>query len=116
MANLVWDSLQAFFRRFSRPATPRPKAAPASAATPLTEAAALTGAAPDEIALQKNTSEGVSTVAFGLDWKAGDNLVLPRGEFLGPVCPGRVAWGLWARGGSHGGGSGPGRVGGRRLG
>ena len=51
------------------------------------EAAALTGAAPDEIALLKNTSEGVSTVAFGLDWKAGDNLVLPRGEFPANVYP-----------------------------
>jgi selenocysteine lyase/cysteine desulfurase len=49
--------------------------------------AALTGAAPEEIALLKNTSEGVSTVAFGLDWKAGDNLVLPHGEFPANVYP-----------------------------
>lgn len=36
---------------------------------------------PGEIALLKNTSEGVSTVAFGLDLKPGDNVILPRGEF-----------------------------------
>ena len=35
----------------------------------------------DEIALLKNTSEGISAVAFGLDWRAGDNVVLAREEF-----------------------------------
>ena len=35
----------------------------------------------DEIAFLKNTSEGISAVAFGLDWQAGDNLVLAQGEF-----------------------------------
>jgi selenocysteine lyase/cysteine desulfurase len=34
-----------------------------------------------EIALLKNTSEALSTVAFGLPWQAGDNVVLPAGEF-----------------------------------
>jgi selenocysteine lyase/cysteine desulfurase len=42
----------------------------------------LTGAAsPDDISLLKNTTEGISLVAWGLDWRAGDNLVLPAGEF-----------------------------------
>ena len=35
----------------------------------------------DTIALLKNTTEGISAVAWGLDWQAGDNVVLPRGEF-----------------------------------
>ncbi len=35
----------------------------------------------DEIAFLKNTSEGISSVAFGLDWKAGDNIVLAQEEF-----------------------------------
>ena len=44
--------------------------------------AQLTGASSsDDIALLKNTTEGICTVAFGLDWQPGDNLVLPRGEF-----------------------------------
>lgn len=42
----------------------------------------LTGAgSADDIALLKNTTEGICAVAFGLDWKPGDNVVLPRGEF-----------------------------------
>jgi cysteine desulfurase / selenocysteine lyase len=34
-----------------------------------------------DIALLKNTTEGISTVAWGLDWMPGDNMVLPAGEF-----------------------------------
>ena len=42
----------------------------------------LTGAASvDDIALLKNTTECICTVAFGLGWKPGDNVVLPCGEF-----------------------------------
>lgn len=36
---------------------------------------------PDDIALLKNTSEGLSIIAHGLQWKAGDNVVLPLQEF-----------------------------------
>lgn len=44
--------------------------------------AKLIGAASErEIALLKNTTEGISTVAWGLDWRAGDNVVLPAAEF-----------------------------------
>jgi selenocysteine lyase/cysteine desulfurase len=35
----------------------------------------------DDIALLKNTTEGICTVANGIDWQRGDNLVLPAGEF-----------------------------------
>lgn len=34
-----------------------------------------------DIALLKNTSEALSTVAYGLSWKTGDNVVLPDQEF-----------------------------------
>ncbi len=34
-----------------------------------------------DIALLKNTSEALSTVAYGLSWTAGDNVVLPDQEF-----------------------------------
>ena len=44
-------------------------------------AAELIGAHRDEIAIVKNTSEGVSTVALGLDWKSGDRIVAFREEF-----------------------------------
>jgi selenocysteine lyase/cysteine desulfurase len=50
--------------------------------------ATLTGAASaDDIALLKNTTEGISTVAWGLDWRQGDNLVLPAAEFASNRLP-----------------------------
>lgn len=36
---------------------------------------------PDEIALLKNTSEGLSVIAHGLDWRPGDNVIVPAQEF-----------------------------------
>jgi cysteine desulfurase/selenocysteine lyase len=44
-------------------------------------AARLIGARADEIAILKNTSEGLSFVAEGLRWKEGDNLVTSAMEF-----------------------------------
>lgn len=41
----------------------------------------LNAASADDIALLKNTTEGISTVANGLNWRKGDNVVLPLGEF-----------------------------------
>ncbi len=35
----------------------------------------------DDIALLKSTSEGLSFIAHGLEWQAGDNIVIPAGEF-----------------------------------
>lgn len=35
----------------------------------------------DDIALLKNTSEALSIVAYGLDWKSGDNIVSSKEEF-----------------------------------
>jgi cysteine desulfurase/selenocysteine lyase len=40
-----------------------------------------------EVAFVKNTSEGISIVASGLDWKAGDNVVVPDIEFPANVYP-----------------------------
>ena len=51
-------------------------------------AAQLIGAAsPKEIALVKNTSEGIATVALGIDWKAGDKIVGFREEFPANYLP-----------------------------
>jgi cysteine desulfurase / selenocysteine lyase len=44
-------------------------------------AARLINSKPGEIALLKNTSEGLATVAMGLDWRAGDKIVAFREEF-----------------------------------
>ncbi|MBI5280610.1 MAG: aminotransferase class V-fold PLP-dependent enzyme [Candidatus Solibacter usitatus] len=43
--------------------------------------AKLINAEPSEIAIVKNTSEGIATVALGLKWKAGDRIVAFREEF-----------------------------------
>lgn len=41
----------------------------------------LNAASVDDIALVKNTSEGLSLVAYGLDWRAGDAVVINNHEF-----------------------------------
>ena len=50
-------------------------------------AARLIDAEPSEIALVKNTSEGISTVALGIDWKPGDRIVGFREEFPANYFP-----------------------------
>jgi len=42
----------------------------------------------DDIGLVKNTSEALSMVAHGIDWQAGDNVVIPEHEFPSN----RVVW------------------------
>lgn len=49
--------------------------------------ARLINAEAGEVAFVKNTSEGLSIVANGLDWKAGDNVVIPDIEFPANVYP-----------------------------
>jgi cysteine desulfurase / selenocysteine lyase len=49
--------------------------------------ARLINASIDEVAFVKNTSEGLAIVANGLDWKSGDNLVIPDTEFPANVYP-----------------------------
>jgi selenocysteine lyase/cysteine desulfurase len=50
-------------------------------------AARLIHAAASEIALVKNTSEGIATVATGLDWKPGDRMVGFHEEFPANIYP-----------------------------
>ena len=49
--------------------------------------AKLINASPDEIAIVKNTSEGIATVALGLDWKPGDRVIAFREEFPANYYP-----------------------------
>ena len=54
----------------------------------LREAAAhLVGCDRSEIALVKNTSEGIATIAIGLDWRPGDRIVAFREEFPANLFP-----------------------------
>ena len=52
-----------------------------------TAAARLIGADPAEIAIVKNTSEGIATVAIGLDWRPGDTVVAFHEEFPANFYP-----------------------------
>ncbi len=49
--------------------------------------AGLLGARPEQVALMRNTSDGLSTIANGLKWTAGDNLVTFRNEFPSNIYP-----------------------------
>lgn len=50
-------------------------------------AAEMLSTRPQQIAFMRNTSDGISTIANGLDWRAGDNVVTFRGEFPSNVYP-----------------------------
>ncbi len=50
-------------------------------------AARLINSDSSEIALMKNTSEGIATIAMGLDWKPGDRIVAFREEFPANFYP-----------------------------
>ncbi len=50
-------------------------------------AAEMIGARPEQIAFMRNTSDGLSTVANGLRWSPGDNLVTFRKEFPSNIYP-----------------------------
>ena len=49
--------------------------------------AGMLGARPEQVAFMRNTSDGLSTVANGLDWRTGDNLVTFRHEFPSNLYP-----------------------------
>ena len=51
--------------------------------------ARLIGADRSEIALVKNTSEGIATVALGLNWRPGDKIVAFQEEFPANIYPWR---------------------------
>ncbi len=52
-------------------------------------AARLVNGTAEEIAIVKNTSEGIATVAMGLDWRSGDKIVAFEGEFPANQYPWR---------------------------
>lgn len=54
-------------------------------------AAQLLHVSPGEIAFVPSTSAGINIVASGIDWREGDNVVVPAGEFPANVYP-YLAW------------------------
>lgn len=62
--------------------------------------ASMLGARPEQVAFVRNTSDGLSTVANGLAWRPGDNIVTFRNEFPSNVYPwlrARDAYGIEVR-------------------
>lgn len=61
--------------------------------------ARLIGAAAADVAFVQNTSEGLSLVAAGLDWRSGDNVVVMAEEYPSNVYPwwGLRRWGVETR-------------------
>jgi selenocysteine lyase/cysteine desulfurase len=51
------------------------------------QAARLINARPSEIAFMRNTSDGLSAIANGIDWRSGDNVVSCRCEFPSNIYP-----------------------------
>ena len=49
--------------------------------------ASLLGARPEQVAFMRNTSDCLSTVANGLAWRPGDNIVTFRREFPSNIYP-----------------------------
>lgn len=47
----------------------------------------LLGARPEQVAFVRNTSDALSTVANGIDWRAGDNIVTFSHEFPSNIYP-----------------------------
>src|SRR5579863_7802705 len=60
-------------------------------------AARLLNARQEEIAFVKNTSEGVSFFALGLEWETGDEVVSIEGEFPANVYPWKALEGKGVR-------------------
>ena len=47
----------------------------------------LLGARPEQVAFLRNTSDSISTIANGLKWRAGDNVVTFQREFPANIYP-----------------------------
>jgi len=54
------------------------------------EYAAFIGARPDSVAHVSNTSVAISLIARGLDWRAGDEVVVPDIDFPSAVLPWKI--------------------------
>jgi selenocysteine lyase/cysteine desulfurase len=51
------------------------------------DAADLIGAHPEEIILTRSASDGINTIAFGLDWRPGDEVVISSEEHQSGTLP-----------------------------
>ena len=52
-----------------------------------TDVASLLGASPDEIVLTRSASDGINTIAHGLDWRPGDEIIISSEEHQSGMLP-----------------------------
>src|SRR5574337_177221 len=63
------------------PFTERSRELPSPEPEARAKLARLLNAAPDDIVFTGNTTHGLNIAAHGIDWRAGDNVVVPANEF-----------------------------------
>src|ERR1051326_1253902 len=83
----VIDAVNAFLRQRAELASEYADESKAMCERTRAKLADFVGATPDEIAFLKNTPDGLNVVANGLEWQAGDNVVVSDLEFPANVYP-----------------------------
>jgi cysteine desulfurase / selenocysteine lyase len=63
------------------PSTPRARAIPSPESEAKTRLARLIGARAGDIVFTSSTTHGINICARGIDWRPGDNVVVPRDDF-----------------------------------
>src|SRR5512143_3170898 len=63
------------------PGTDKYRAVPSPEEAARAKLARLINASPEEIIFTSNTSHGMNIAASGIDWRPGDNIVVPESEF-----------------------------------
>jgi len=63
------------------PSTPRARAIPSPESEAKTRLARLIGARQEDIVFTSSTTHGINICARGIDWRFGDNVVVPRDDF-----------------------------------
>ncbi len=84
-ASVVWATQQAFAALGARGSLEMESRSPEDEARQ--RFARLIAVAPEQIAFTKNVSDAFMTIADGLDWRPGDNIVAPACEFPANVYP-----------------------------
>lgn len=87
LSRRVAAEIRAFADEAERVTAPRYAAWCERAEAARAATARLIGARPEEIAFVQNTAHGLSLIASGLPWRAGDNVVAIDGEYPSNVYP-----------------------------
>ncbi len=80
-------AIEAVVGFFTHPETMPPGAHDAAVETARRHVAALVGGVPERVAFVGSLADAMSLCAAGIDWRPGDNVVIPREEFPSNVYP-----------------------------